>query len=370
MNSRKIKVIFFHPYSRVGGADLSLSTLMNNLDPKKYSIDFICIRRDQKVNKLKKNINIFEINTKKTVFSIFKIRKIIKKNFNKNFKKIILFSNQNFANIISYFITINFRKSLKIIAFERNHINELHYYFGIGDLIKKSIIKLMMKILYRKFNVIACNSKEASKDLTKFLNLKVLNIYNPISLDVKRSKKINNNKNNFQILNIGRLEKQKDQVTLIKAINELSNKINVKLNIVGYGSEFYNLKKYISKLNLNNNVKIFTKIQNPWIYFKKIDLFILSSIYEGFPNVLVEAILQNIPVISSNCKSGPKEIFGSKGGPNLFDVGNHKDLSKKIYNHLINQNILIHKNKLYKKKLFKFDKEKIINQYDNLFNKI
>ena len=68
MNNQKIKLIIFHPYSLVGGADLSISTLINSLDYRKYSIDFICIKRSKNAKILCKNIKIYKIKSRKTIF--------------------------------------------------------------------------------------------------------------------------------------------------------------------------------------------------------------------------------------------------------------------------------------------------------------
>ena len=374
MNNQKIKLIIFHPYSLVGGADLSISTLINNLDYRKYSIDFICIKRSKNAKILCKNIKIYKIKSRKTIFSIFKIRKIIKKNLTKDYKKVILFSNQNFANIISYCATINLDQRLKKIAIERNHINELNYYFNIKDFVNKITMKILIKLIYKKFDKIICNSNESSKDLATFLNKEVITIHNPIIISNKNkviNKKENKNTNNFfKILNIGRLENQKDHTTLIKAVNILKNKINFKLNIVGYGTEYKKIKKLITNLKLNKEIKIYRNIRNPWKYFKNTDLFISSSLYEGFPNVIIESILNNTPLLSSNCKSGPKEILKQKNGPNLFNVGDFHDLAKKIYKHFKNPKILVDKNKAHKKNLHRFGTKKIISKYCNLFEKI
>ena len=374
MNDQKIKLIVFHPYSLVGGADLSISTLINNLDYKKYSIDFICIKRSKNAEILNKNIKIYKIKTSKTIFSIFKVRKIIEKNLIKDYKKVILFSNQNFANIISYCATLNLNPKLKKIAIERNHINELDYYFNIKDFVYKITMKILIKLIYKKFDKIICNSNESSKDLATFLNKRVMTIHNPIKIAVK-NKVINKIKNKniddcFRILNIGRLENQKDHVTLIKAVNILKYKINFKLNIVGYGTKYKAIKKLIENLKLNKEIKIYRNIRNPWKYFKNTDLFVLSSLYEGFPNVIIESILNNTPLLSSNCKSGPKEILKQKNGPNLFDVGNFHDLAKKMYKHFKNPKILINQNKNHMMNLHRFDKKRIISKYNSLFKNI
>ena len=187
MNYQKIKLIIFHPYSLVGGADLSISTLINNLDHRKYSIDFICIKRSKNAETLSKNIKIYKIKTSKTIFSIFKVRKIIEKNLIKDYKKVILFSNQNFANIISYCATLNLDSKLKKIAIERNHINELDYYFNIKDFVYKITMKILIKLIYKKFDKIICNSNESSKDLATFLNKEVITIHNPINIPIKNN---------------------------------------------------------------------------------------------------------------------------------------------------------------------------------------
>ena len=90
MKSKKIKLIIFHPYSRIGGADKSLSRLINELDSKKYEIIFITLKKPYIKNYLEKKIKIIEIKRSRTLFSIFEIRKILK-SFSTNEKVIFFF---------------------------------------------------------------------------------------------------------------------------------------------------------------------------------------------------------------------------------------------------------------------------------------
>lgn len=368
MNKSKINLIIFHPYSDIGGADLSISKLINNLDHKKYKIEFICLNK-QKIRKyLKKKIKIHIIRSSKTIYSIFKVRKIIKKNLNLNFGKVVFFSNQNFVNVISFFITLGLNRKLKKIVIERNHISELYTYFRFNDLLRKTIIRNLMRLTYRNFDLIIGNSKELSKDLSEYLNLKVKTIYNALpSFEDKKNKY---KKFRGKILNIGRLEKQKDQITLIKALNIVIKQIDVELTIIGNGSEYDNIFKVIQKYKLNNKVKILKNIIDPKQFYSKNDLFILSSIYEGFPNVIAESISMNLPVISSSCKSGVKELLMSSRGPDTFSVGNYKELAKKIINHYRNPQILNKKTMKLKKNLKKFNLKNYTESYDNLFSNL
>ena len=364
----KINLIIFHPYSNIGGADLSLSKLINNLDHQKYKIEFICLNKQKIKRYLKKNIKIHIIKSSKVIFSIFKIRKIIKENSKLKYKKTIFFSNQNYVNIISYLITLGFGNNLKNIVAERNHISELYNFYNIKDFIIKNIIRNLMKLIYGQFDAIVGNSKELSKDLNRYISLKVLTIQNPLPQHQLKTKLFKKEKG--RILNIGRLEKQKDQITLIKAMNLLSKYRDFQLTIIGDGSEYQNLINIISKFKLNKNIKILRKITNPKKFFLKNDLFISTSIYEGFPNVIAESISFNVPVISSNCKSGPREILMTTRGPDIFSMGNHEELSRKILNHFNNPSILNKKCLKIKKKLKNLNLKNYIKKYDKLFTKI
>ena len=106
--SSKIKLVFFHPYSHIGGADNSLYRLIKNLDLKDFSITFISLNNSFLKKLLNKNIEFKQINSSRTLYAIGDLKKIINKfTENKKFKKVILISNQNFANIASYFATKN-----------------------------------------------------------------------------------------------------------------------------------------------------------------------------------------------------------------------------------------------------------------------
>ena len=170
---KKIKIYIFHPYSRIGGADLSLSRLINNLNSNKYSITFITLAKPKIKFYLKKKIEILILKKKRALFSIFDLRLIVKKDKEK-YSKVIFISNQNFANIISV-IAMSKLKWLKLILIERNNPIELDYINSI----KSRLIKLLIKITYKFSDIIIAISKELGKDLEKLCNKKVNTIYNP-----------------------------------------------------------------------------------------------------------------------------------------------------------------------------------------------
>ena len=120
-------------------------------------------------------------------------------------------------------------------------------------------------------------------------------------------------------------------MTLLKAINLLKDKVNIKLIIVGEGENKKKLENYININNLKKNIKILNFIQNPYPLIKSSDIFILSSRFEGLPNVLLEAAVLKKYIISTNCPTGPSEIIKNKAFGVLFKIGDFYSLSKKYY---------------------------------------
>lgn len=374
----KIKLVFFHPYSKLGGADKSLYKLISSLDPKKFDITFISIGKIEikdLFNK-KNNINFISLKSKRTLFTIFQIRKILKEITQKKFEKYFFISNQNFANVLAYFIMSNI-KFFKVILIERNHLDELKFYKNINDFIKKKIISFLMSITYKKADAVIGISQCLSNDLSKKIKKKVITIYSPaydkkiFKLSDKKKPNIFNNKNKKYIINVSRFSKRKDQLTLLKAFSLIKDKIeNLNLIMLGYGEEINNLKKYVQENNLEKKVYFIDKTLNPYPYIKNSDLFVLTSHYEGFPNVLVESLALRTPVISTNCNAGPKEILLNGKGGILININDHLNLSKKILSFFKNKNSLLKKMNYAIKKLYRFERKQHVVKYENLFNKL
>src|SRR5690606_2990138 len=98
---------------------------------------------------------------------------------------------------------------------------------------------------------------------------------------------------------------------LIRSIHQLQNPL-LRLYIFGFGELESDLQQLIEKLNLQNQVKLMGFDPNPYSYLKAADLFIFGSNHEGFPNVLLEAMACGLPILTTNCQSGPSEIMKLK----------------------------------------------------------
>ena len=318
------------------------------------------------------------------------------KNLSKKLNKVnIIYPKSNFWRLggryrkyfICIFFLINFlrkNRSSLIFSFQANI-----YAIIISKLFNVKIISrsnsapigwsknFLKKIIYKiGLNLASClivNSYEFKKDISKHFNVNSEVIYNPLNKQeiLKKSKKkpkFKYNKNTIRILNVGRLVDQKDHLTLLKSINEIKNKLKFELLIIGRGKNKLDYNNFIKSNSLKKIVKIIYT-DNPFPYMKQSELFILTSKFEGLPNVLLEALNFNNFIISSNCHTGPKEILdGNKGGL-LFKTGNHLELSKKILMYS-KEKLRLRKKLIHaKNRLSRFEYYKNLNKYFKIVEK-
>jgi len=186
--------------------------------------------------------------------------------------------------------------------------------------IKGNIYKLLVKKLFNRAFKIVVISKESGYDLINNFGIKsdkLKVIYNP--LDTKNIKNLSKEeleekyKDVFEkpvIINIGQIGKQKNQVHLIEAFKIVREKISdAKLVILGRGPLEKALKKRSLDIGLGNNVYFLGWQKNPFKFLANSNVFVLSSLWEGLPCSLLEAMACNVPVVSYDCSSGPREIL-------------------------------------------------------------
>tara|TARA_B100000524_G_scaffold325547_1_gene208527 strand:- start:226 stop:1335 length:1110 start_codon:yes stop_codon:yes gene_type:complete len=361
------KIVFFMPFIGGGGVEKNLYIISNHLS-KKFKKILICTHSLKQRKKFNKKIEFIipKIQISEKIFLRFKylLCLICLGNFLIKNKDTIVFSFQ--ANI--YCILLCKILGIKIIV--RSNSSPVGWYHN-----------LFKKFLYKKIISLAdgviVNSIDFKNQMKKRFNVKVKCIYNPLDKKqiIYKSKKgkkdifFNNKKNHLKIINIGRLTNQKDQITILKAINILKRDINLKLLIYGRGVEKDNLQNYINQNNLNSIVKIRTFIDNPYSVLKQSDLFILSSKYEGLPNVLLEALTLKKFIISSECPTGPREILLDGKNGYLFKIGDYFQLSKKIKEYQKNKFKIKKISQKAFKTLDRFDYQKNLNEYHDYLKK-
>ena len=248
---------------------------------------------------------------------------------------------------------------------------------------KEGKIKRFGKRLEKYDRVVAiCDEmKEEIENIYPNLKGKVSRIYNPFNFErieklmederelTKEQKKM---LNEDYCIAIARLDNvQKDFLTLVRAYKFVKESgIQDKLYIIGDGPSKEEIINEIKKLSLEENIKLIGLSKNPYIWLKNSKLFVHSSKYEGLPTVLIEALICNKMIISSNCPTGPKEILKNENCGKLFEVGNIKELGDYLIEFLANKNNreLYEKNVILRKE--EFNKNKVIKEYEKLIEEI
>ncbi len=313
----------------------NLSLITSNFkDKKKFS-------KKIKIYTPPKNYLNFENRLLRNIICTIILLKLIstKKQFS-----LLSFNANIFATIVAKIFSINV-----IVRINTSHKKWATNFF------KRSIFKFFLKYP----DEIIVNSRELKKEIDKEFRVNSECIHNPLNKsEILKSIKIKKNifrvdKKTLKILFIGRLVDQKDPFTFIRAIKNIPKNIKYKSFIVGSGYLKEKISKFIRENNLSDKLIQVDYTKEVMQYLNQCDLFILSSKFEGLPNVLLEAQFLKKFIISTNCPTGPKEILLNGKAGDLIKSNSPKALTQKIIN--------FHKNK--KKN---FNKEKILLGYKQL----
>ena len=335
----KINIFFFISNFNFGGAGNAIYVFLKKLNAKKFNLHLICIGKSEYKKFLPKHIKFYSIDNKvyffKTFFNFFKIQKKLKK-FSQKKEKNIFISNIHYSNVLSIFF-LRKLKNLKIILFERTSLNELDIFINLLSFVKNKIVKILIRFTYRKSDKILSNSKVLQSEFSK-INLRSEVVYSGALEKVFKNKKIRKKKY-YNFVSVGRLAPQKDYFTLFKAIQHLK-KDNFILRVFGEGELKESLKKYIDKNSLEKKIILMGHEPNRKKIYKNADLLLHCSVFEGLPNVIVEALNYSVPVIAANGAGGIREVlcYGKYG--QLFKTGDFKVLAKNIDNFILNPNKL------------------------------
>jgi len=308
---RKNILIVINSLRLGGGAERIAAEVGNNLTRKGYNVIFLAYYNSKNKYKcegnykyLYSNLNVSKF---RKIIRVFKTTKIISKICKRrNIDTVISFS--HLPNICATMSKVFFKNKAKIIVSVRSN-----------PLLSKKYYSLLDNILYSKADKVVALSEGVEKILkdnfklrnTTFIhNLQNLEKFEELStsdIDQKYKDFLNNN---FTFINIGRLRKPKGQWYLLRSFKKVvEEKEESKLLILGDGSLRNKLIKLCEEMDIESNVLFLRTVENVFPFLKKSNCFVFSSIYEGFGNVLTEALSQNLPVISTDCTAGPREIL-------------------------------------------------------------
>lgn len=312
------KILIFTSALNGGGAEKHTVRILPYLKEHFETHLALCRIEGPFVSEVPPEVMIHEIGGHRALRSIFPLVKVIKK-----LKPHLVLSIQVQANLAAALAVslIPAKIRPKLIL---NTQNTLSIHLQSTKSLKNSIILKLISILYPIADGVIAISKGVSQDLLTInpsLKSTIIVIYNS-GLDDLIPKLMYEKKYTVDlpdpttpmIIACGRLVQQKGYIFLLKAFALVIQKVKANLVILGEGPEQEKLINLSIKLGIQNNVFFLGFQSNPYQYMRKASVFVLSSLWEGFGNVIVEGMACGIPVIATNCPSGPGEII--KNGDN------------------------------------------------------
>ena len=341
MNNTKIS--FLIPSLSTGGIARVMVNLANHFAQNGHNIDLVyCKKKLDLYQSISKGVNVFKLKKSNFLYSnIFTIRNdyhnikywikpIIFKNkkeklicflpsliqYLKNMNPQYIISAQTYTNIITLLAKNHLNSKVKVILTEHTHLS--HEILNQNDSYYWKFITPLIQRHYDKADSIVTVSKGVAKDLTESIGIKpkkIVTIYNPViknDIFTKIHEPVVHpwfQGRNLVILGVGRLEPQKDWLTLLKAFVLVLESHPAKLVILGEGSLRKELEQTLSDLDIKGHVEFPGKVKNPYKYMARSDVFVLSSLFEGLSNVLIEALACGCNIVSTDCLSGPAEVL-------------------------------------------------------------
>lgn len=358
----KKRIAIFLASLRGGGAERAMLNLANALSGQGIFVDLVLVSAEGPyLPEVNEEIQVVNLNSSRVIYSAIKLVRYLRR-----VKPDVLLAAMTHVNIVAVIASIFSGVSMRLILSEHTNLTKS---IQNAETMRGRLLHFWVKAFYKRADWIVAVSKGVRTDLIELAKLskeKVVVIYNPVVNKelVFRAKEIANHpwlkaKDVPVILGAGRLSKEKDFATLIKAFEIVLSERQVKLIIIGEGPERANLKALIAKLGIGEYVSMPGFTVNPYAYMSRADLFVLSSIWEGLSVVLIEAMACGCPVVSTDCPSGPSEILDhGRYGP-LVPVGDFDGLAQAMLNVLANHP----DKKLLKERAFMFSTDKISEQY-------
>lgn len=361
---------------RGGGAERVLVNLLRGLDRSDFSINLILYERvfDYPLPD-KVEVASLDIEASRNLFKLIKgfVLKIIRLAllFRRNRPDIIfsLLSSTNVAVIIAKLLS---GTKNKVIVSEHTYpsVNLSNETYG-------GITRLFIKSCYPKADKIIAVSASIKQDLVSnfhFPETKIEVVYNPV--DIGEIEKLSEEAVEhpwFQgeipvIVSVGRLTRQKGYPHLLRAFSIVRKDLHCRLSIIGEGEDHTKLLNLAKDLGIEGEVEFLGFQRNPFKYMARSSLFVLSSLYEGFPNVLLEAMALGLPVISTDCPSGPGEIIEDQKNGILVPVKEERALAGAIITVMADKGMREILGRGARLRAGDFALEKIVNDYKRVFN--
>lgn len=327
------RVAFFYRRIGGGGAERMLLNVARGFAERGLAADLVlCTANSPHMDQVSPKVRVVDLQASGLFASIPKLAYYLRTE-----RPVALLSTLHYTNEVAIWAKYLAGAKTRIVVREANHLSREARY---DPRWRYRLTPLFARQFYPWADSIVAVSQGVALDLSQVTRLpeeRIRVIYNP-TITPEFTSKIQEPIDHpwFSpgqlpvILGVGKLEAQKDFPTLIRAFAQVRQKQKARLVILGWGPDRPRLEALIQELGIQDDVDLAGHVKNPLPYMARAAMFVLSSGWEGLPNVLIEAMATGIPVISTNCKSGPAEILDNGNYGLLTPVGDNQALAEAI----------------------------------------
>ncbi len=367
LNIKDTKIAVFLASLQGGGAERNMLRLANSFAEQGLKVDLVLTQNNGAYfSEISPKVKLVNLKASRVILSLPQVITYLKQE-----KPTVLISGLNHVNLVALWAKFCSGVPTQIVVTVRNTLSQGKQ--G-SDRPKISFMHRLIYHFYPWADEIVAVSRGVADDLAKTVKLpreRIKVIYNPVvtpRLLEQATASLEhpwfNPREPPVILGVGRLTRQKDFLTLIKAFAIAQQSYQARLMILGEGEERSQLEVLVKELGLKNQVSLPGFVNNPFAYMAQADLFVLSSAWEGLPTVLIEAMAVGTSVISTNCPSGPEEILEQGKYGQLVPVGDVEKLAEAMVKTLQNPQ----SPEILQRRAMGFSMENSVNQYLALLN--
>lgn len=306
------RIALFLPMLRGGGAERVLATLAGGFAERGIPTDLVLAKAEGPyLAEVSPDVRIVDLKCRRTIGAVAPLARYLRDE-----RPAAMLSSLDDANLVALWAKRLSGTSTKTIIREANTVSRVSEHAA-------DFRRRLLPVLTRRFfgwaDAVIGVSQGVADDMVTALSVRAERtqvIYNPVitkRLLAKAEEPVRHtwfaNGQPPVTIGVGRLSKQKDFATLIRAFAVVHRDREVRLAILGDGEERSNLEKLACDLGVDQDVWMPGFVDNPYPYMANAAVFALSSAWEGLPNVLIQAMAVKTPVVATDCKSGPLEIL-------------------------------------------------------------
>lgn len=357
MSTLKKKICFITPSLQMGGMERVLTLLANYAVSVDYEVYIICLITDEPYYPLDSRVKVCtpSFNYKKGLSNKAKVFKYLCSSIRQISPKTVLSFSEAFnplsilsCRLTGYPIFITDRSSPTVkLSRATQLLRSLLYPLADGLIVQTEIAKsIAIKNRYNKNIAIIANPlKEMSLESNPELRSELI------------------------VVSVGRLIESKNFGELIEIFNEANSSKEWKLWIIGDGPERINLQSKIDSLGINSYVKLLGAVKDVDSYLSQASIFAFTSLSEGFPNALSEALATPLPCIAYNCPAGPADLIQDNENGFLIPLHNKDYFKKRLIDLMASESLRVKLTEKYQAHRKKYNISSISEAYLSIINR-